>query len=438
MYFEPILNYITMTRQPLIYLCISALCVIFSACHKTDSKPGNSTTTPPPIVGTMNINLTYPGSGAQYELIISEPGGTVLLDTLSVTGNAVIAALKTNDTLVDVTAVVPGSGANYAITCIKSVNASRMTVLSFTYNYTIASGLKTPATTPASIFYDNIPPGILSLATNPAFLFSNFPWNDFNDAQTNPTANSVFIKYGDYVGNYAYFLLPSAGLYNLHMQVNAADTVDCTHMDSAILLTFNRPQQFTLNSLYSTFIGIPDTTDLTKIISFTDISGAPPSRPGVDFEYPKIPVQKYELNTFGTNAGNDEILYYCYADSIPLTIPIFQESDFSISSTQNNNFSVSFPGAQPTYYSTSWSDGSISMIIYAPADSGTQHPLTLLANQNPRLLKGDNFNPFTLTNFGIENFNGMSYGPWLTYITNLAAAKSKLISFDSGMGKTYP
>jgi hypothetical protein len=424
-----------MPRQPFNFLCAFVLCVIFSACGKTGSKPGNSNPPPPLTLGTMNINLTYPGSGTQYELIVSEPGGTVLLDTLTVAGEAVIAALKTNDTLVDVTAVVPGSGANYAITCIKSVNASRMTVLSFTYNYTIASGLKTPATTPASIYYENIPSNILSSGE---FLFTNFPWNDFNDAETNPAANSIFIKYGDYVGNYAYFLLPSAGLYNLHMQVNAADTVDCTHMDSAILLTFNRPQQFTLNSLYSTFIGIPDTTDLTKIISFTDISGAPPSRPGVDFEYPKIPVQKYELNTFGTNAGNDEILYYCYADSIPLTIPIFQESDFSISSTQNNNFSVSFPGAQPTYYATSWHDSSISMMIYAPADSGTQHPLTLLANQNPRLLKGANFNPLTLSNFSIGNFNGMSYGPWLTYITNLAAAKSKLVSFNSGLEKTFP
>ena len=74
----------------------------------------------------MNINLTYPGSGIQFKLIVSEPGGAVLLDTLVVTGDAVIAALKTNDTLVDVTSVLPGGGAYYTINCYKSVNASEL------------------------------------------------------------------------------------------------------------------------------------------------------------------------------------------------------------------------------------------------------------------------------------------------------------------------
>src|SRR5579863_869374 len=268
-----------MTRQPFNYLCAFVLCVIFSACGKTGSKPGNSTTTPPPVLGTMNINLACPGSGC--ELIISEPGGAVLLDTVTVNSAAVIAALKTNDTLLDVTSVVPGGGTYYTITCFKSVNPSRITAVSINEN-TIIEGLRTPATTPASIFYDNIPTGILTYALPPELIFTNFPNNDFNDAQTIPVANSVLIKYGNYVGNYAYFLLPTAGLYNLHTQVNAADTVDCTHMDTAILLTFNRPQPFTVDGLYSTFIGIPDTTDLTKIIAFSDFfNPVAPNRPGV-------------------------------------------------------------------------------------------------------------------------------------------------------------
>jgi hypothetical protein len=53
-------------------------------------------------------------------------------------------------------------------------------------------------------------------------------------------------------------------------------------------------------------------------------------------------------------------------------------------------------------------------------------------------LLGANFNPFTLTNFGIENLNGMSSGPWLTYITNQAATKSNRISFATGLAKSYP
>ena len=102
------------------------------------------------------------------------------------------------------------------------------------------------------------------------------------------------------------------------MQVNAADTVDCTHMDTAISLTFNRPQPF------------------------TDISAAAPGRPGVDFE-----------------------------------------------------------------------------------------------NQNSKLLKGFNLNPFTLGQFTMDNVNGMSYGAYLTYITSQAAVKSNRVSFATSLSKSY-
>ena len=426
-----------MLRQSLTYLFVCSLLVIFLACHKTDSKPGSQATTPPPKVGTMNINFNYGVQGYQYELIISEPGGTVLLDTLAMGTIPVVAALKTNDTLVDITTILPQGGAYFTITVFKSVNASTITGLPG-YDYIIVDGLKAVTTTPASIYYENIPSGILTYSASPQFLFSNFPWNDFSGASTYPSANAIHITYNNYAGNYAYFLLPSAGLYNLHMQVNASDTVDCTKMDTAISLTFNRPQPFTVNSLYSSFIGIPDTTDLTKVVAFTDFSAAPPSRAGVDFEYPNIPVQKYELNVSAVNASNDGISYYSYADTIPRTLPFFQESDFAVTSTQNNNFSVSFPGARPTYYATSWRDSSLVMIIYSPADSGTQHPLTLLTNQNSKLLKGFNFNPFTFGQFTMANINGMSYGPYLRYITNQAAVKSNRVTFATSLAKAYP
>jgi hypothetical protein len=417
-----------MNREHLTYLCACASCVILLSCHKTDSKPAG-TTTPPPTVGTMNINFDYGPQGSQYELIISEPGGTVLLDTLAVGAVPVIATLKTNDTLVDLTTIISLGSSYYDIYCYKSINASRITTPPSS-DYTIADGLKTGTTTPASIYYENIPQGALTNTLSPQFLFTNFPWNVFTNAVTSVSPNYVSINYNNYAGNYAYFLLPSAGLYNLHIQVNAADTVDCTHMDTAISLTFNRPQPFTVNSQLSTFIGIPDTTDLTKIIGFTYFNAAPPSRAGVDFEYPNIPVQKYELDVLATNANNDNMSYYYLGDSIPLTLPFFQESDFSVTSTVNTNFTVSFPNTQPTYYATSWRDSSLVMVIYSPADSGTQHPLALLTNQNPKLLKGFNFNAFALGQFTIANINGMSYNGWLNY-------KSTPLSFATTLLKAY-
>src|ERR1700753_1515240 len=165
-------------RKHVRYLFACSLCMILFACHKSDSKPGNPTTSL--TLGTMNINLTYGAFGIQSELIISEPGGKVLLDTLAIGGQPVIATLKTNDTLVDITTVSPLGGAYNNIAVYKSINASTIAAVG-AGGYEIAFGLKTQATTPASIFYRNIPPGTLNNTPGQQFLFTNFPYNEFTN-----------------------------------------------------------------------------------------------------------------------------------------------------------------------------------------------------------------------------------------------------------------
>jgi hypothetical protein len=160
-----------MSRQIPIAFGAIALCVIFYACGKSNSSPSNPsnpvTPSPPttPIVGTMNINLAYADGGSQYELIISEPTGKILLDTLSTPPTAIVAALKTNDTLVDVTAIVnTANGATYTAYIYQSVNASTISRLTQTNYNTIAAPLKPGANTYSQILYNNVPPGILNTA----------------------------------------------------------------------------------------------------------------------------------------------------------------------------------------------------------------------------------------------------------------------------------
>jgi hypothetical protein len=98
----------------------------------------------------MNINLNNPVVSGQFELIISEPGGAVLLDTIATGGQPVIAAHKTNDTLVDVTTVLPDGNGHFTITTFKSINAATFTGLA-TYGYVMAYGLKPQGTMVAKI-----------------------------------------------------------------------------------------------------------------------------------------------------------------------------------------------------------------------------------------------------------------------------------------------
>jgi hypothetical protein len=78
-----------------------------------------------PAVGAMNINFVNTGvaSSVAYELVISEPGGKVLLDTVAHFYAPVKATLHTNASLVDVT-LVDTNRTLYDITMYKSVNPS--------------------------------------------------------------------------------------------------------------------------------------------------------------------------------------------------------------------------------------------------------------------------------------------------------------------------
>ena len=135
------------------------IAVIFVACHK-DSTPPPVAPPTTPQTGTLNINMNYPAvdtSTTTYELIINEPGGKVLLDTIAVVNHPVKAALRTNAKLVDVTTILLFTNPTqyYAFT-YKSVDPSGW---SNTYpgSYQVSPGLNTLSSTNAQLVVQNFP-----------------------------------------------------------------------------------------------------------------------------------------------------------------------------------------------------------------------------------------------------------------------------------------
>jgi hypothetical protein len=416
-----------------------AICLFASSCSKTGAKPSPPVVPPPDsttttTVGTMNINVLLTSSDGQAELIIAEPGGNILLDTLATANAPVVATLKTNDTLLDVTGVYKYGPQNFYVDVYKSINPSRLTTLINT-GYQI--NVRTGATTKCTNYYYNVPAGVLNYNQSGDYFFTNYPNNEFDGIEASPSDNDMEVTYENYAGNYAYLLFPGAGLYSLHKQVTPVDSVDCSHLDSATLLTFNRPTPFTVSNTYSTFIAIPDTTDLTKLISFTDYLEVS-NRPGVDFEYANVQVQKYEMNIYGNYPNNDAINYYCYTGTIPTTLPFPQESDYALSSSQTDNVSVTFPNAKPTFYSAYLVDSAIGYTFYASPDSSTIHPVTFLANQKSKLLAGSNLNLLALKQFGFTYFDGLSYSNYLPFLTNVAAVSAHHPTSVSTLTKSFP
>lgn len=392
----------------------AALCLALASCSKHDSKPNSNTTS---NVGTLNINCYAWFLGPQTELIVSEPGGEILLDTIATNSSTpIVTALKTNDTLVDVTQISPSAGnPTVNVYTIKSVNLARIKTLNIKENY--SNEYKRPINyTKSQIIYYNIPSQVN--LNNFDFFFANYPLNGALDMQGNRTDNNLEVTFDNYQGDFAFILFPQEGLYNLHLQQNNIDSVDCSHLDTTTKLTFNRPVPFTTTSI-SQLYGILDTTDLTRTIAFTDYV-QPYSKPGVDYEYaPLATIQKYEMEYSATLPNNDQLYVYSYTNTLPQTLPRPKGNDYLVTSAQVDNFNVTFPKTTPTCYQLYLqADSTIRYTMFISPDSAAVHPLSFLANLKSKLLPGAHLSNLKLNRFSMWDYDGLNYLNYCSYITN--------------------
>ncbi|HXO76125.1 MAG TPA: hypothetical protein VN824_12830, partial [Puia sp.] len=236
------------TLNLLTVLFLTLIALNLFSCSKGNSpappsNPGGGISNP---VGSIRINLEYPvdynGSiqqGSTFELIISETGGKILLDTIGTTNTAISATLKTNSTLVDLTTVYrPNDGASgYTVETYKSVGPSgwgaakkvvgAIPIPNFPFEQGNITYFHVPLTEPSAVdpqwqqFYPTLRTEGL---------------NTFYDSGTNHLSVSYIPYPGP--GHYAYLVLPAAGLYDLHMVTGNNDTVDLSHMSQAAKLHF--------------------------------------------------------------------------------------------------------------------------------------------------------------------------------------------------------
>jgi len=395
------------------------LTVLLFSCKK-DNDP-----TPPPPVGSMNINLLIAPNTLNEEIIISESNGKVLLDTVARIKTSLVATLRTNETLLDFTDIGYDTASDrYIITTYKGVDPSRW-VSMFRTDYAIP--IDPLPSRRAAMYYKNVPP------VSFAYLrLSDFISSGSDSWVTGPgTLSLKYTQHGS--NNYLYTLFPLSGLYNFHIPQGLDDTIDLAHIDTAVMLNFNKASDYTMQP--TNLFGFMDTTDFSKIVWLwsgpSTTSGLP------DVEYPKKLVQKYELFASATNNNRGYAQYYSYADSVPSTLPFPDESFYSLSASQYNNFSVSFHGAHPSYYSTIWNQSNkINWRIFASPDSTSLNPQKLLSSLNSITLRGKDVSNLALTSFQFENVKGMDYAGFFTYEHDPAQVRSKRVitaaSFNKG------
>ena len=384
---------------PILAVCLFTL---FS-CHKDHvSGPG-------PINDTLRLNLisseAYWNNPAQInvELIVSEPGGKVLLDTITPGNTHISVALATNASTVDLTNIffTSQSPKLISITTYKGVNPANWAG-DYNYQDQFPIGPWTAAVVPDTLHYTNLP-------TTSYTLFSQ---NQFTPMlyQDGSIPNTLTEEYSMLPGNYAYLLCTTLGLYKMVVPTQNNQTIDCSTMDTAATATFTPSPYF---SYYSSVVnGYSDSTNLNTFLSLyfnaTVLNNGLPQ-----LEYPTKHIQNYAvLGTFyhGTQEAAE---IYRVGPSVDPNIIYPDPTAYSLGATQNNQFSVAWNAAKPTYYLTAWADSTISWTIYASPDSTALNPVALLTAQKSKLLQGQDLTQLKLNYFQYGVVPGYDYGGYL-------------------------
>jgi hypothetical protein len=403
-------------------LLLLLVVTLFLSCNRTMNHPH-----PLPTNG-IPINLTYPENnpvyGKQIELIINEPGGAILLDSMLPVNAPLITTLHTTQKLVDVTTVVNDSSAGTIyVTTWQAVDPSSWTT-AYPNGYNIID--YNTSGTAAQLYYTNPPAPItddINFADGVKSGWSS-AWAS-SGTGASPYGN-LTVNYSMHAGNYAYILYPIQKLYNFHIPSGAADTVDLTQMDTAIKVNYYRPGYiFTACNM----VGDMDTTNIDRAL----LLYAPTFGPGFDttavqnFCYPPTVVEKYELRIYAhTPDKQNYISYYSYGTQVPATMPFPDSTGYTLNSTQPDNFSFTLLSVNPSYIGTQWTTASskVNWTIFSSPDSTSLHPLSLLSSLNSRMLQGQNLNTLSFGNFGYGTADQLDYQDYFSFVCNLQRAST--------------
>ena len=398
--------------------CLAVASFAIGSCTKPNS-PGPTPTSPStpdttksttparPVDSLLAIHLTNPDTsgeyGANFELIISETAGKVLLDTVAAFNTNIVATLKTTEPRVNVTTIEHYlQNNNYDVYVRRSVKPALWTNL--------ASPIvnSTPNPFPSNIVYTNVPAAADTINIDFSALGASYYFSRTYDAGQ----HRLWIGYTGRSGaNYAYLQVPNLGLFSFQPIQTANDTVSLTHMDTTIKarLTKGAPTQLVVCFLS----GYMDTTDMTKYLELYRWK----YRLSADsIQYPSksvVPVQKYFLYASSMSAiRNESYDYMAYSDTVPTTLPYPGTLIYVINSRLNTNFSISFL-QKPTRYTTAWATGNIRMEVDAPPDSTTLNALDLANSLNSKMLRGGQFGGLQFVGaFEYTMVPGVDYDSW--------------------------
>lgn len=365
-------------------LGIAMLAIFFCAyaCSKSDAPA----VTPPPVTppakdDSVNIGLglifpaTKQNSNGQFELIVTTTNGNTLLDTLAPINVPVVANVRSDKKLVDVTIIhyYPGV-AKYSVNVFRAVDPTGWDTLMLTNTYTMPVNTDSVTAGLATVTYVN-PPGYTGQP-----IFNNYSGTGPGGGMSY-SPSSINISYNRYPANLRYIMLPDQALYKFTPATTEADVVDLTSMDQGGKATFDRPGGFQLK--YVDLYGVMDPANFNKTLHLFNIIN--PVQ-GAEIAFPKSVVAKYHLfATFSNSSSKEDLTLFSYGDSVTTSVGGTNNTDYQITNSLPDDTRVLF-SRKPGYYMTSWSSNDTYMNYYASPDSVKTGPEAFIQKVKSKIL----------------------------------------------------
>ncbi|MFD2247544.1 hypothetical protein [Pontibacter ruber] len=389
---------------------IKLLASFFFVCTFLSCDSDKDTAPAPEPVKTFDFSFRYDTSleGAKdYELILSDKEGKVLLDTLIAFNANHNLRIKSADTKHNLTTIlIDPTNNRYWMETFVQVNPHKWHLQ---YRY---DGSRNPVEfEKAEITYTNIP-------FDRDFHFSSRLNGGYAGSLSSNTLELSFNRL--LLRDQAYIMLPSHGKYLFTEITSSQTTVDFTKAGNTEKLKYSKPANITN---FSTVLdGFTKAGDYTSRISLYSSSRIPYQE--YDLQYPPSPngFEDFNVTASYTDAGGYYHQYQQVGKSVPTEIDFAPTSDFSVTKQGFEDFAITFTDDKPSMYKTYWSvyetGLDLSWNIYSSPDKSSYQPKSFLEGLKSKKLTGVDFSALELKTVTSSKFEGYTYQEYLDLKAN--------------------
>jgi hypothetical protein len=324
------------------YLFPLLLFLALSSCKEEKDNPA-------PQVDAKAVSFNFrldplPEETKDFELIISQKDGQVLLDTMLQARTKHELKVNSEDTKFNVTTIYSNPATKkYSMRTYVQVNPDNWHIDDGIYIKTEEQPLNT------TIYYNNA----ISSTHNPSDAFVHFGAKQvqlFRFSFHGKNTDAVKIEYGrSFETDLAYLLLADQGKYIFAEVTSPEAHVDFSNAGTAIKRKYNRPAG--VPPLTSVLFGYTKAGDYSNPITLYLTSRNPEE---YDLQFPQTMIEEFELMLSYMEFRGYIHQYWHVGSTVPKEMALLPKSDFTVTKSLLNDFQVEFSEDKPSTYDLLW------------------------------------------------------------------------------------